>query len=143
MNAYYLNSMQYPNSIDKTITGSQNSENNLNSFLNKPTNELTVADILRINTMSNEPLKQQLDSIQNELGCRIKKLDSRVDILENQNIKLEEDNNILRGVVTSMQKCLNKLDSDERKKNIIISGVPETNITVDDNTLTNDHEKIV
>ena len=66
--------------------------------------------------MSNEPLKQQLDSIQNELGCKInKKLDSRVDILENQNTKLEEDNNILRGVVTSMQKCLNKLDSDERR----------------------------
>ena len=57
--------------------------------------------------------------------------------MERQNTKLEEDNNILRGVVTSMQKCLNKLDSDERNKNIIISGVPETNITVDDNTLTN------
>ena len=143
MNSYYLNSSQYRNNTDDAVAGSNISESNINTFLNKPTNELTVADIIRIHTISNEPLKQQLDLIQDELGCKIKNLDNRVDILDSQNMKLQDDNNVLRGVITSMQQCLNKLDNDERNKNIIISGIPEENVAVNDNIpLTNDHEKI-
>ena len=41
MNAYLLSSTQYSNNADNTIVESNISENNLNSFLNKPTNELT------------------------------------------------------------------------------------------------------
>ena len=42
-----------------------------------------------------------------------------------------------------MQKCVNKLNSDERNKNIMISVVPEDDITIDNNKiLTNDLEKI-
>ena len=38
---------------------------------------------------------------------------------------MEEENSVLRNVITNMQKCLNKIDNDERSKNVIITGLPE------------------
>ena len=41
-----------------------------------------------------------------------------------------------------MQKCLNRMDSDERSKNVIIPVVPEVNVIVNENGLKSEIDKI-
>ena len=125
VNSQVISSVSYDDLMDKSIT------------------ELSAAGIIKINTISNGPLRAQLDIIQKEFSTKIKKLDNRVDILKAEKEKMEEQNNMLKGVVVSMQKCLNQLDSNERNKNVIITGLPEGDIIVNQNlTLENDIAKI-
>ena len=131
--------------VNNQPTGAMSSaitKDNLGEFLNKPMSEVTVADLIKINNISIDPMKQQLVSIQNEFRDTIENLDNRVELIEKDKDKLEEENYVLRGVVTNMQKCLNILDNNERSKNIIVSGVPEGNVQIDNTTLKTEREKI-
>ena len=94
--------------------------------MNKSVSELRVSDILKIN--ANKPIVLQLDAFINYVSCKISNLDKRIECLETENIKKDENNNTLKVVITTMQKCINKSDRDIRNKNDIISGVPEQTI---------------
>ena len=115
-------------------------------FLNTSVSQLSVRDIVKIITAVNEPLQKKLLCLIEDIGNKVKILDNRIELLEAENIKKEEDNKTLRLIVTNMQRCLNKLDADERNNNVIISGLPEREIKVDDNEesapIIRDHNKI-
>ena len=70
--------------------------------MQKSMSELTVADIIKINMISNNPLKTQLDTIQNDFKVKFENLDNRVNIIEQEKTKLEEENSILKNVVVNM-----------------------------------------
>ena len=82
MNAYYLNSI-HANKGTATNDIPVN-DNYIYEMRNKPITELTVADILKINTLTIVPLKFQLTAIQDKLTTKIVNLGYRVDILENE-----------------------------------------------------------
>ena len=65
-------------------------------------------------------------------------------ILENENEKKDEDINILKHTVISMQKAFNSMDQNERNKNVVIQHLSEKDIYDDENSmnLTNDLDKI-
>ena len=111
--------------------------------MNKPISELTVADIIQINQISNDPIRQQLNSIETEMKKKIQTLDNRVNLLEKRNSTMDEENEVLRKTVSNMQKCLNKVDSAVRNKNVIITGLPEGEIPIDEHSSkTTDSEKV-
>ena len=117
---------------------------NINSLMQKPISELTVADIIQINRISNDPMQQQLNSIENEMNRKFQQMQNRMDILDIEKSKLEEENCVLRQTVCNIQKSLNKIDSDARNKNVIITGLPEGEIPDNRNgyALKTDEEKI-
>ena len=140
MNAYCENFIQ---SMRKDINNGVNMSNVSaehvgNLAMSKSVTELMVADNIKINTISNQPLKTQLDIIQKDLGGKIQQLDNRVDILEAEKTKMEEHNNMLQDVVINMQKCLNRIDGEEQCNNIIISGLSEGIMSGPDVGLEND-----
>ena len=51
------------------VNNSNNTQVLSNDLMSKPVTELTVADIFKINSLSIEPIKSQLDAIQKDLGC--------------------------------------------------------------------------
>ena len=116
----------------------------LPTLLDKPITELTVADIIQINLISNDPIRQQISAMDKDYKKKFQTMDDRINILDKEKSKLEEENTVLRNVVTNMQRCLNRLDSDVRNKNVIITGLPEGEIQLDENgeTYTTDKEKI-
>ena len=115
---------------------------NLSSLMNKSISELTVADIIQINLISNNPIKQQLTSIENDFKKKFQIMDNRMNLLEKEKMNLEEENNNMRTALCNMQKCLNKIDSDVRNKNVIITGLAEGEIRTENASLRTDHEKI-
>ena len=120
---------------------------NLNGLMEKAISELTVADIIQINRISNDPIQRQLNAIESELKKKIQTLDNRVNILEQQKNSMEEENTVLRSTISNMQKSLNKIDVNVRNKNVIITGLPEADIQTEDannvaKVLNTDEDKI-
>ena len=117
----------------------------LHNLMDKPISELTVADIIQINQISNDPIRQQLTSMENEFSKKFQQMQNKIEILDKEKTKLADENDVLRQTVTNIQKSLNKIDSDVRNKNVIIMGLPEEEVTaLDDDTemLRTDKEKI-
>ena len=117
---------------------------NLNGLLDKPINELTVADIIQINLISNEPMRQQLTTLENDFRKKFQSMEDRMNIMCKEKAKLEEENSGLKNVVVNMQKSLSKIDSGVRMKNVIITGLPEGEMQSDDGSkiFRSDHDKI-
>ena len=57
-------------------------------------------------------------------------------------LKKGEENFILKDIITNMQRCINKSNSETRDKNVIITGVPEEAIATDNGRVNNDTDKI-
>ena len=57
---------------------------NLNNLLEKPINELTVADIIQINLISNEPIRQQLSTLETDFKKKFQSMEDRMNIIENE-----------------------------------------------------------
>ena len=51
--------------------------------------------------------------------------------------------NNLKQIVLNQQKQIEKREIERRINNVVIQGIPESNVTVDDETLSNDEEKIL
>ena len=71
-------------------------------------------------------------------------MEDRMNIICKEKAKLEEENSVLKNVVVNMQKSLNKIDSDVRMKNVIITGLPEGEMHSEDGSesFRSDQEKI-
>ena len=131
-----------PGPSTSVLPGSAITAENLGGLMNKPISELTVADIIQINMISNRPMQQQLSTIEAELRKKIQQLENRANVLEKQNTSITEENTVLRDTICYMQKSLNKIDSNVRNKNVIITGLPEGEIPTEEGALTTDFKKI-
>ena len=120
-----------------------NDDDTLNEdMMTKSVSELTVRDILSINMHANKPIADRLDSFINQMDTKMTNMDKRIEFLEAENQKKAEDNATLKEIIRNMQRSLNKIDSDIRNKNIIITSLPEGNIETNNQRMTNDHEKV-
>ena len=146
MNVYYDSSI-FPNNRK-----SADSINNINTndddviitanILKKSVSELYVADILKINMYSNKSIEIKLDAFRDDIINKVSSLDQRIEILESKNLKKGEENFVLKDIITNMQRCINKSNSETRDKNVIITGVPEEAIAIDNGRVNNDTDKI-
>ena len=129
MNDYYDSSI-FPNNRK-----SAESINNINTndddvtitadLLKESVSELSVADILKINASSNKSIEIKLDTFRDEIINKVSSLDQRIELLESENLKKGEENFVLKDILTNMQRCINKSDSETSDKNVIITEVPE------------------
>ena len=68
-------------------------------------------------------------------------LQNKVQVLENELKKEIVKNEQLSSVIVTMQKSLNTIDADKRVTNLIINGLPEEEITNDEEELVDDKAK--
>ena len=114
-------------------TNNQNDSNNtLNEeLLNKPMSEITVREIIGIINTVNQPINNKLEEICKEFDAKLSRLQTRVEFLEAENIRKNEESGTLKSIIVNMQKCLNRIDGNGRNLNIIISGLSEKDIKVE------------
>ena len=116
-------------------TNNQNdSDNTLNEeLLNKPMSEITVREIIGIINTVNQPINNKLEDICKEFDAKSSRLQTRVEFLEAENIRKNEEGGTLKSIIVNMQKCLNRIDGNGRNLNIIISGLSEKENSQDQN----------
>ena len=69
-------------------------------------------------------------------------MDHRIEFRENENEKKDEKNSTLKLTIGNMQRSLNRIDSKERSLNVMVSGLPKGKLTVANEELDNDTQKI-
>ncbi len=113
-------------------------------IVNKPGSELSANDIYTIVTAAIQGTNKKIDDLKDNIQNKIVTLENKVKILENENEKKDEDINILKHTVVSMQKAFNSMDQGERSKNAVIQHLSEKDIYENESgiNLTNDLDKI-
>ena len=109
---------------------------------NTPVAQMTAGQMLTLIQSQTKPLEEKVVSIDHKLDREIDGLKTRINVLENEMKEQKEKNDTLTQIVVEMQKSLNKIDSTDREKNLIISGLPEEPIQTEDAILNNDEEKV-
>ena len=123
-------------------------DTSLQQLLAKPSNELNAGDILQIVQIANKSINDKIDNLSNEMNTKITSLKGQIKNLEKVNKEKDDDISVLKYTITGMQRSLNMIDSKERNTNVIITGVPETDIVIQNEeevhrtTLSEDKEKI-
>ena len=110
--------------------------------INTPISAMTAGQMLALIQSQTKPLEMKVESIDQKLGKEITGLKTRINVLENEVLEEKQKNETLTQIVVEMQKSLNKIDSTDREKNLIISGLPEDEIEVDGVLLKDDLEKV-
>ena len=98
---------------------------------------LTVADLTSIL----QPIQTSIQEIKTTLNQQMGALQNKVQVLENELKKEIVKNEQLSSVIVTMQKSLNTIDADKRVTNLIINGLPEEEITNDEEELVDDKTK--
>ena len=104
---------------------STNSSDTVEIDGNKPVNELNVSELLSLINSTIQPVKDDLETIKAELAQKVKAHDNRLKLLEADNTKKQERIDNLESTVIEMQKSINKIDHDDRKANLIVTGLCE------------------
>ena len=109
----------------------------VNPFANAETIDrnrpLTLGDIIDII----QPLEKRMAFIEASVQ-KIAMLENKVQLLETEYQAEVVKNKILTDTVVNMQKSLNKIDSETRATNLIISGLKEGAMKIDDDTTLQD-----
>ena len=101
-----------------TTNSEQLNENIMNSALT----ELTVAGIMNLINIINQPLEEKLNDIRNDLSI----LTPRVLSLESQVKQLEEISVTQQGILHNHQKFVENLANKDRLSNLIITGLEKS-----------------
>ena len=137
-NTSHSNDMQANN----TMILNEHQDPTTQQLLNKPSNELSAADIFQIVQLANRDIHTKIDNLAQDVSTKITTLQNQIHILEKENKKKDEDISILKYTMTAMQRSLNMIDSKERSNNVVIYGIPEGEIRTDDAILSTDIDKI-
>ena len=109
---------------------------------NTPVSAMTAGQMLALIQSQTKPLENKVENIDQKLDLEINGLKTRIGVLENEVKEQKEKNETLTQIVVEMQKSLNKIDNTDREKNLMISGLPEERIQVDNVWLESDTEKV-
>ena len=85
-----------------------------------------------------QKLNVKLDSILNKMD----QIESRIDGIQTEQIRLGVEIDKIKEVVVDQQRLIERHETDKRRNHLIISGVPEANITIDNETLKTDMMKV-
>ena len=81
----------------------------------------TEGSVASIRGIIREELTTKFDNLKKELN---KSIDTKIKSLTDENKRLTQENNAIKKVVSEQQKCLERLQRNDSKNNIFISGVP-------------------
>ena len=78
-------------------------------------NELSVNELISLISRTIQPVKDDLDTIKNEISQKVKAHDNRLKLLEADNVKKQERIDNLESTIVEMQRFINKIDHDIEK----------------------------
>ena len=95
---------------------------------NKRVNELNVNELVALINTAILPVTQNVATIKKEFEKKTKSYDNKILLLEADTKKKQDRIDALESTIVEMQKFINKLDHDDRKTNIIVTGLSEESI---------------
>ena len=110
--------------------------------LSKKVNDMTLGDIVSVIQRIITPITQKLDKLEHYLITNVESQNAKIELLKANVKEKEQTIETLSQIVINMQASLNKIDSETRITNIMVSGLSEDTITENAVELSNDVEKV-
>ena len=89
------------------------------------------------------PIKTEIEKLRTAFSNKIKMIEDKMMILQNENTQLKEDSAILTDIIKGMQASLSRIDGEKRANNLIVSKIPEGKMCIHNEIDTEDDtEKI-
>ena len=98
--------------------------------MSKQVSELIVADIVKIVTSANKGILSRLDTLRDDIHGKVNDLETRVQLLENDNEKKDQEISKLKYTLVNIQRNLNQMDSEKSRCGVIITGLSEADIKI-------------
>ena len=112
------------------------------SDVNKKVGDMSINELLSVFQNTMKPIENKIDAINKTLSNEVQALQKKVEILEQEDSAKEQKISRLTDTINNMQQAINAIDSKERAKNLIIAGLTENPIQLEESLLTDDYEKI-
>ena len=109
--------------------------------LSKKVNDMILGDIVSVIQRIITPITQKLDKLEHYLITNVESQNAKIELLKANVKEKEQTIDTLSQIVINMQASLNKLDSEKRITNIMVSGLSEENIN-DNGELSSDADKV-
>ena len=110
--------------------------------LSKKVNDMTLGDIVNVIKRIISPITEKLDKLETYLTTNVEAQNSKLELLKANVKEKEQTIETLSQIVVNMQASLNKIDSEKRITNVIVSGLSEDDIIDNDQELSNDVTKV-
>ena len=105
--------------------------------------DITIEQQLNLFQLMLKPIENKIADLSENFENKITSLEKRIELLEKEDQIKDEKITVLTTIVTNMQRALNSIDSKDRQNNLIVSGLTENVMELNDgNLLTDDSEKI-
>ena len=134
-----------PQRINNNIDVSNDNVNNvaLEAIdLEQKVGDISTRELMQLFGCIIKPLEEKIDKISNTFSKKIASLEKRADIFENSLSIKNERISQLTNTVINMQQALNSIDTQQRAKNVIMTGLTEEDILIDGVMVTGDVNKI-
>ena len=110
--------------------------------LAKKVTDMTLGDIVSVIKRIITPITEKLDKLEHSITTNVESQNAKIELLKANVKEKEQTIETLSQIVINMQASLNKIDSDKRITNIMVSGLSEDSITDNGDELSNDVEKV-
>jgi hypothetical protein len=110
--------------------------------LTKKVNDMTLGDIVNVIHRIITPISEKLDKLEHYLTTNVESQNAKLELLKASVKEKEQTIDTMSQIIINMQSSLNRIDSDKRITNIMVSGLSENNITDNGTELKNDAEKV-
>ena len=110
--------------------------------LTKKVNDMTLGDIVSIIQQIVKPISEKLDKIEQTINSKVDAQNSKIELLKSSLKEKEQTIDTMSEIIINMQSSLNKIDSETRVTNLMISGLSENDIKDNDIDLTDDAKKV-
>ena len=111
----------------------------LNTRSKGQSTSFTLEDVSELIRKSEEKILDRLDDVLQKFSI----LETRMDAIQTEQIRIDMEMVKLKEVVVRQQEQIEKNENEKRQCNVVVSGIPEADIQVDGQHLTNDTKKAV
>lgn len=99
---------------------------------------LSLDEVKELVLESERRIISKLDTI----VSRIDRLDEKIDRVQAEQIRLDLELKTIKEVVVTQQRAIETYEAEKRQANLIFSGVPEEDVSIDGRCLKSDAEKV-
>ena len=103
---------------------------------------MTLGDIVNVIQRIITPITQKLDKLEHYLTSNVESQNAKLELLKASVKEKEQTIETMSQIIINMQSSLNRIDSDKRETNIMISGLSENNLTDNSDELESAAEKV-
>ena len=121
----------------------RNSASKSSASKKKAEPSFTLLDIQKLMSASEEKIISHVNNKIDELSTKIGALESAVTQIKAVQVQQESDLNVIKDIIVGQQYQIEACEERERECNLMISNIPETDVSVNGETLTDDESKVL